>query len=73
MLNQVIRRAYYLKHHLEASLLKEREEYLQFLANKGLYNATPRKPIYCRLGLTSIRSGCGSGTSLSTRQIFMPK
>jgi integrase/recombinase XerD len=40
MLNQVIRRAYYLKHHLEAPLLKEREEYLQYLAAKGLCRTT---------------------------------
>src|SRR5258708_3094169 len=39
MLNQVIRRAYYLK-HLEAPLLKEREEYLQYLASKGYYRET---------------------------------
>jgi len=35
MLHQVIKRAFYLKKHLEAPLLKEREEYLQYLANKG--------------------------------------
>ncbi|MEG5073045.1 tyrosine-type recombinase/integrase [Microcoleus sp. B3-D2] len=36
MLAQVIKRAYYLNKHLEAPLLKDREEYLQYLANKGL-------------------------------------
>ena len=40
MLHQVIRRAYYLKKHLEAPLLKEREEYLEYLAGEGLYRET---------------------------------
>jgi len=40
MLHQVIRRAYYLNKHLEAPLLKEREEYLEYLAGKGLYRET---------------------------------
>jgi integrase/recombinase XerD len=40
MLNQVIRRAYYLNKHLEAPLLKEREEYLEYLAEKGYYRET---------------------------------
>lgn len=40
MLCQIIRRAYYLNKHLEAPLLKEREEYLQYLAGKGYYRET---------------------------------
>jgi integrase/recombinase XerD len=40
MLHQVIRRAYYLNKHLEAPLLKEREEYLEYLADKGYYRET---------------------------------
>jgi len=40
MLHQVIRRAYYLNKHLEAPLLKEREEYLEYLADRGLYRET---------------------------------
>ena len=40
MLHQVIRRSYYLKKHLEAPLLDEREEYLEYLAGKGLYRET---------------------------------
>ncbi len=40
MLHQIIRRAYYLNKHLEAPLLKEREEYLQYLAGKGYYRET---------------------------------
>lgn len=40
MLNQVVKRAYYLNKHLEASLLKERQEYLQNCANKGLSRHT---------------------------------
>lgn len=35
MLHQVIRRAYYLKKHLEAPMLQEREEYLEDLASQG--------------------------------------
>ena len=40
MLHQVIRRAYYLNKHLAAPLLKEREEYLECLAGRGLYRET---------------------------------
>jgi integrase/recombinase XerD len=40
MLHQVIRRAYYLNKHLEAPLLNEREEYLEYLASKGYYRET---------------------------------
>jgi len=40
MLENVIRRAYYLNKHQEAPLLKEREEYLQYLAGKGYYRET---------------------------------
>jgi len=40
MLHQVIRRTYYLNKHLEAPLLKEREEYLEYLASKGYYRET---------------------------------
>ncbi|MDO6432604.1 hypothetical protein Q4E93_18505 [Flavitalea sp. BT771] len=40
MLHQVIRRAYYLNKHLEAPLLNEREEYLEYLAGRGLYRET---------------------------------
>lgn len=40
MLEQVIKRAYYLNKHLEAPLLKERQEYLQCMASKGLCRHT---------------------------------
>ena len=40
MLNQVIKRAYYLNKHLEAPLLKERQDYLQHCASKGLSRQT---------------------------------
>jgi site-specific recombinase XerD len=40
MLHQVIRRDYYLKKHLQAPLLKEREEYLQYLADQGYCRET---------------------------------
>jgi integrase/recombinase XerD len=40
MLEQVIKRSYYLRKHLEAPLLKERQEYLQYLASKGYYRET---------------------------------
>lgn len=40
MLHQVIRRAYYLKKHLEAPLLKERQEYLEDLASQGYCRET---------------------------------
>lgn len=40
MLNQIIRWAYYLNKHLEAPLLKEREEYLQYLSAKGYCRET---------------------------------
>jgi hypothetical protein len=35
MLNQVIRRAYYLNNHQKVPLLKEREEHQQYLSGKG--------------------------------------
>ena len=34
MLDQVIKRAYYLNKHFEAPLLKERQDYLQHWASK---------------------------------------
>lgn len=40
MLHQVIRRAYYLNKHLNAPLLKEREEYLQYLVGQGYCRET---------------------------------
>jgi integrase/recombinase XerD len=40
MLQHVIRRAYYLNRHLEAPLLNEREEYLEYLAGTGYYRET---------------------------------
>ena len=40
MLEQVIKRSYYLRKHLEAPLLKERQEYLQYLAGNGYYRET---------------------------------
>ncbi|MCC6288488.1 MAG: tyrosine-type recombinase/integrase [Chitinophagaceae bacterium] len=40
MLQQLIRRTYYLNKHLEAPLLKEREEHLQYLADKGCSHGT---------------------------------
>lgn len=40
MLDQLIKRAYYLNKHLEAPLLKERQEYLQYLSVKGLCRHT---------------------------------
>jgi site-specific recombinase XerD len=40
MFDQVIKRAYYLNKHLEAPLLKEREAYLQYWADKGLSRHT---------------------------------
>ncbi|MGH2644216.1 MAG: hypothetical protein ACRDE2_09720, partial [Chitinophagaceae bacterium] len=36
MLKQLIKREYYLDKHLEAPLLREREEYLQYRADKGI-------------------------------------
>ena len=36
MLDQIIKRAYYLNRHLEAPFLKERQDYLTYYANKGL-------------------------------------
>ncbi len=44
MLDQIIKRAYYLNRHLEAPFLKERQDYLTCYANKGL----------CRSSLKSI-------------------
>lgn len=44
MLEQIIKRAYYLNRHLEAPFLKERQNYLTYYANKGL----------CRSSLKSI-------------------
>jgi integrase/recombinase XerD len=40
MLHQLIKRAYYLNKHLEAPLLKEREDYLQYCASKGICRHT---------------------------------
>ena len=40
MLDQVIKRAYYLNKHLEAPLLKERQDYLQHWASKGVCQHT---------------------------------
>lgn len=40
MLDQVIKRAYYLNKHLEAPLLKERQDYLQHWASKGVCRHT---------------------------------
>jgi hypothetical protein len=40
MLEQVIKRAYYLNKHLEAPLLKERQAYLQHWASKGVCRHT---------------------------------
>ncbi len=40
MLVQLIKRAYYLQKHLEAPLLKEREDYLQQCADKGAARST---------------------------------
>lgn len=40
MLNQLIKRAYYLNKHLDAPLLKERQEYLEYWTNKGLSRQT---------------------------------
>ena len=40
MLNRVIKRAYYLNKHLEAPLLKERQEYGVYLDSKGLSRHT---------------------------------
>lgn len=40
MLKQIIRRTYYLNKHLEAPLLREREEYLEYLAARGLCRET---------------------------------
>jgi integrase/recombinase XerD len=40
MLEQVIKRAYYLNKHLEAPLVKERQEYLRYMASKGLSRHT---------------------------------
>lgn len=40
MLDQVIKRAYYLNKHLEAPLLKERQDYLRHWASKGVCRHT---------------------------------
>lgn len=40
MLDQLIKRAYYLEKHLQAPLLKDREDYLQHLSAKGLSRHT---------------------------------
>jgi integrase/recombinase XerD len=40
MLDQLIKRTYHLNKHLEAPLLKERQDYLQYWANKGICRHT---------------------------------
>jgi len=40
MLDQLIKRTYYLNKHLQAPLLKERQDYLQYWANKGVCRHT---------------------------------
>ena len=40
MLDQIIRRTYYLNKHIEAPLLKERQDYLQHWASKGVCRHT---------------------------------